>query len=71
MAKLNMEVRHYDAQDWRRFAKENGTIATMMRLGLPLTRKGWIGLAYGADKPDPWTVHDEMEVPETFQYAED
>jgi hypothetical protein len=41
------------------------------RYGRPLTRKTWIALAYGADKPDPWTPHDEMEVPEPFQYAED
>jgi hypothetical protein len=70
VAALNMEVHHYDALDWKRFARENGTLAEMIRLKLPLTRKTWLALAYGADKPKTWTHEDEAELPEPFQYAE-
>jgi hypothetical protein len=70
MPKLNMDVNHYDAQDWHRFARENGTLAEMFRLKLPITRKTFIALAWAADKPKVWTAEDEGELPEPFQYVD-
>jgi hypothetical protein len=71
MPKLNMEVKRYDDADWKRFARENGTLRHMIEKGRPLTRKVWIALAYGADKPKEWTEEDEAELPEPFQYIDE
>ena len=48
-------------------AKNDPTLAYMIKKGIPLTRERWIKLNWLADPPQPWGLEHEMEVPELLQ----
>jgi len=48
---------------------EDGIIDWMKRHDLPITRDGYLALAYPEGEPDPWTEEDEMMLPPDVQLA--
>lgn len=47
---------------------DNDPVVGLMReAGVPITRAGYIDIAYGTTPPQPWTVEDEAELPEELQ----
>jgi hypothetical protein len=39
----------------------------MRRHNIPVTRETYVGLAYGAEPPEPWTPQHEAKLPEELQ----
>ena len=48
-------------------AKNDGTLARMIKHNAPLTREEWIKANWGGNPPKPWCVVHENEVPEFWQ----
>jgi hypothetical protein len=51
------------------YAKEDPTVASMIRRGIPLSRNAYLAMAWGTDLPHPddWNAEHEMEVPKCFR----
>jgi hypothetical protein len=65
------ERREREPINWQHHAAMSPTLAYMVKRGLPLTRENFIELAYGGDRPEPWTAEHEADIPYPFQHTED
>jgi hypothetical protein len=46
---------------------EDHVVGLLRAAGMEVTRENWIGAAYGDEVPDPWSMEDELSLPEELQ----
>lgn len=66
---MSEETWSHDDPRWQPHAEASPILQHMLRHKMPLTRKKFIALNWGPDKPEHWGAEDEAEIPEPLREA--